>query len=84
MLTHLDYEEQESIKPEFDYGTSFQELLAMKVANPGYEKTMIGSPRTGVGCRRWLSHPHLGIPKRYGIALLGRFSGQELTGNGPC
>jgi hypothetical protein len=36
--THPDYEEQESIKPEFDYDTSFQELLAMKVAYPGYEQ----------------------------------------------
>lgn len=28
--THPDYEEKESLKPEFDYDTSFQELLALK------------------------------------------------------
>ncbi|KAF8364623.1 hypothetical protein HHK36_033406 [Tetracentron sinense] len=34
--THPDYEE--SLKPEFDYDTSFQELLALKGAYPGYEQ----------------------------------------------
>lgn len=37
-LIQITKKKKESLKPEFDYDTSFQELLALKGAYPGYEQ----------------------------------------------